>query len=143
MGRASQALSCPGSSRASIVVLLSMSLLLAWPGCGVAGEESLVVTATAFNSLRGQTRDDPSIGAWGDRLVPGMKAIAVSRDLLRLGLTHRSAVRIEGLPGEYLVLDKMARRWTKRIDIYMGEDRKAARKWGRRKVRISWLGKES
>jgi 3D (Asp-Asp-Asp) domain-containing protein len=42
------------------------------------------------------------------------------------------------LPGEYLVLDKMNKRWEKRIDIYMGADLEAARAWGARQVRIHW-----
>jgi len=99
---------------------------------------SLVVTATAFNSVEKQTDSTPTIGAWGDRLKPGMKTIAVSRDLLDMGLTRGVAVHIEGLEGEYIVLDKMAKRWTRRIDIYMGNDVDAAKKWGKRQVRISW-----
>jgi len=128
--------------RASGTLALAAILLSA---CDAVSDEappsdkrSLVVTATAYNSLRGQTRGSPSIAAWGDRLQPGMKAIAVSRDLLKLGLTHGTRVRIEGLPGEYVVLDKMAKRWTRKIDIYMGVDVKAARKWGRRRVEIHW-----
>ncbi len=76
--------------------------------------------------------------AWGDRLEPGMRAIAVSRDLIFIGLGHGTRVQIEGLPGEYTVRDKLAARWEKRIDIYMGTDREAALQWGKRSVRISW-----
>jgi 3D (Asp-Asp-Asp) domain-containing protein len=100
----------------------------------------LMVTATAYNSVREQTDDDPNVAAWGDRLRPGMKSIAVSRDLLGKGLKRHAKVRIHGLPGEYVVLDKMNERWENRIDIYMGEDTKAARYFGRRKVRIYWTG---
>jgi len=101
-------------------------------------EQSLVVTATAYNSLPGQTSGNPQIAAWGDRLEPGMKAIAVSRDLLEMGLTRGTRVRIDGLPGEYRVLDKMNKRWKRKIDVYMGHDVDAARRFGRRRVRISW-----
>ncbi|MGH8454596.1 MAG: 3D domain-containing protein, partial [Nevskiales bacterium] len=97
---------------------------------------ALVVTATAYNSVPEQTDDDPDVAAWGDRLRPGVKSIAVSRDLLGKGLKRHARVRIHGLPGEYLVLDKMNERWENRIDIYMGEDTKAARYFGKRKVRI-------
>lgn len=115
---------------------LALALLCA---CGPPqGQRSLVVTATAFTSHRRQTSGDPFEGAWGDRLRPGMRAIAVSRDLEALGLERGTRVRIEGLSGEYVVLDRMARRWRRRIDIYMGTDRKAARRWGRRRVRIRW-----
>jgi 3D (Asp-Asp-Asp) domain-containing protein len=99
---------------------------------------TLVVTATAYNSVVGQTDSDPTTAAWGDSLSPGMKTIAVSRDLIPLGLDHRAPVSIEGMPGEYRVLDKMNGRWSKRIDIYMGNDVDAAITWGRREVRIHW-----
>lgn len=102
----------------------------------------LTVTATAYNSLPSQTYGDPNEAAWGDRLEPGMKAIAVSRDLIEIGLDHQTTVQIEGLEGSYVVLDKMAARWKKRIDIYMGVDVEAARAWGRKKVEISWLPPE-
>ena len=101
-------------------------------------ERALAVTATAYNSLPGQTDAEPHLAAWGDPLAPGMKVIAVSRDLIPLGLDHRTSVKIEGLPGVYLVLDKMNKRWEKRIDIYMGNDLDAARTWGKRRVEISW-----
>ena len=101
-------------------------------------ERSLVVTATAYNSLPDQTNAQPHLAAWGDPITPGMKVIAVSPDLIPKGLDHRTPVRIEGFPGVYLVLDKMHARWKKRIDIYMGHDLEAARAWGKRKVEISW-----
>jgi 3D (Asp-Asp-Asp) domain-containing protein len=109
-------------------------------GCALwrPAERSLVVSATAYNSLGSQTDGNPSIGAWGDRLRPGMRAIAVSQDLIALGLTRGATVWIDGLPGSYVVLDKMARRWRKRIDIYMGVDVRAAERWGLRQVRIHW-----
>ena len=99
----------------------------------------MTVTATAYTSHVNQTDSTPNIAAWGDRLKPGMKVIAVSRDMLnKYGLKHRSKVRIKGLEGEYLVLDKMNKRWKKKIDIYMGKDLKKAFKWGRRKVELQW-----
>jgi len=99
----------------------------------------LRVTATAYTSHVGQTDSTPNIAAWGDRLRPGMKAIAVSRDLLKVyGLKHKQKVRIKGLKGEYVVLDKMHKRWRKKIDIYMGRDKRKAFRWGRRKVEIQW-----
>lgn len=102
-------------------------------------EQSLRVIATAYNSLPAQTDSTPDIAAWGDRLRPGMKAIAVSRDLLKkYGLKHKDKVKISGLKGEYEVLDKMNKRWKKKIDIYMGKDRRKALKWGRKDVTIQW-----
>ena len=98
--------------------------------------ESREVTATAYNSLAYQTNSQPSITAFGDTLIPKMKCIAVSRDLLKLGLKHNTRVTIEGLKGVYLVKDKMNKRWKDRIDIYMGKDIKAAKKWGIKKLEI-------
>ncbi len=109
-------------------------------GCATSSgfDRSLVVTATAYNSVRSQTGPSPTLAAWGDRLAPGMRAIAVSRDLEALGLTRGARVRIEGFRGEYTVLDRMAKRWKRRIDIYMGVDVEAARRFGRRELRIHW-----
>ena len=101
-------------------------------------ERTLRVKASAFNSLRGQTDASPSIGAWGDPLEPGMKAIAVSADLIEMGLARGQRVRIYGLDGEYVVADRMSSRWERKIDIYMGKDVKAARSWGVREVDIIW-----
>ncbi len=119
-------------------------LLLVLSTCGSSAsfsaqaDRTLEVTATAYNSLPDQGQGDPTIAAWGAKLRPGMKAIAVSRDLIQLGLTNGVEVRIDGLPGTYTVLDKTAKRWKRRIDIYMGTDVKAARQWGNRKVTIHW-----
>jgi 3D (Asp-Asp-Asp) domain-containing protein len=99
----------------------------------------LKVTATAYTSHAAQTDSTPNIAAWGDKLRPGMKVIAVSHDLLKVyGLKHGSKVSIKGLSGEYLVLDKMNKRWKKRIDIYMGKNRRKAFQWGQRKVELRW-----
>lgn len=108
--------------------------------CTEAPQErhSAVVTATAYNSLPAQTDDNPTLAAWGDTLKPGMKVIAVSRDLLEKGLTRGVKVKIEGLQGTYRVLDKMNARWSEKIDIYMGKDIDAANEWGNKQVRISW-----
>ena len=99
---------------------------------------SMEVTATAYTSSRAETLGDPTLTAWGDTLKPGMKAIAVSRDLIKKGLTHGVAVKIDGMEGEYIVRDKMHRRWEKKIDIYFGNDRKAAREFGKKQVVIRW-----
>lgn len=101
--------------------------------------KTLAVTATAYTSHVGQTDSTPNIAAWGDRLKPGMKAIAVSRDLLvRYKLKHGTSVKIRGLPGRYIVLDKMNKRWRKKIDIYMGMNKRKAFRWGKKKVVIEW-----
>ncbi|MFW5886529.1 MAG: 3D domain-containing protein [Bacteroidota bacterium] len=104
--------------------------------------KKLEVTATAYNSLKGQAHGHPVEAAWGDTLKSGMKAIAVSRDLIDSGLTHNTEVKIEGLPGNFSVLDKMNKRWKKKIDIYMGTSELDAKEWGKRKVTIKWKVQE-
>ena len=119
--------------RFALVILVTAVLL------GCQGQtQSLEVTASAYNSVASQTEGDPTLAAWGDELKPGMKAIAVSPDLVELGLTHKTKVKIEGLSGRYEVLDRTNSRFTKRIDIYMGTDVEAAREWGIKKVTIRW-----
>ena len=103
------------------------------------GKHKLRVTATAYSSHRGQTDKTPFLAAWNNHIRPGMKIIAVSRDLLsKYGLRNGSRVRIGGLPGIYRVRDKMNKRFRKRIDIYMGTSRRRALRWGRRSVVLYW-----
>ncbi len=105
-----------------------------------------VVTATAFNSVRAQTDRSPLKGAWGDRLdrLPrGVTGIAVSRDLYRRGLKRHERLRINGMKGEFMVVDRTHRRWRNRIDICMGKDLRAARRFGKRKVEVVWLHGEA
>jgi 3D (Asp-Asp-Asp) domain-containing protein len=99
---------------------------------------ALAVKASAYNSVRSQADRTPTITAFGERLRPGMRTIAVSRDLEALGLKHGTVVRIDELPGEWRVADRMGKRWTKTIDLYFGLDVRAARDWGRRSVTVRW-----
>ena len=120
----------------TLSVLIAIFLL---SGCSTGETKTMEVTASAYNSVKSQTdNDSPTIAAWGDELKPGMKCIAVSRDLLELGLTHNIEIKIDGLSGTYLVKDKMNKRWEKKIDIYMGVDVDAAREWGLKEVTITW-----
>ncbi len=99
----------------------------------------LEVTVSAYNSVAWQTDSiSPNIAAWGDTLKPGMKSIAVSRDLIKLGLKHNTMVKIDTFPDTFYVKDKMNKRWRNRIDLYMGLDVKKAREWGRKKLFICY-----
>jgi 3D (Asp-Asp-Asp) domain-containing protein len=101
--------------------------------------KSLSVVATAYTSHRNQTDSTPFVAAWGNRIGPGMRIIAVSRDLIRKhGLKNGTKVRITGLPETYIVRDKMNERFCNKIDIYMGVDKRKAIRWGRRYVKLSW-----
>lgn len=122
-----------------LIIVLSLSL-----GCEEDKKTDpyvwipIEVTATAYNSFRYQTSPNPNITAWGDTLVPGMKTIAVSRDLLARGLKHGTMIRIDTFPDTFYINDKMHRKWNNRIDIYMGKDIKMAKEWGRKKVQIKY-----
>jgi len=122
-----------------VIGILSIGL----PSLAFAFDSSvkIEVTATAYNSIPNQTDSTPNLAAWNNRIYPGDKIIAVSRDLLKLGLTNGVKVKIVGFPGMYTVRDKMNKRWRKKIDIYMGNDRKSAVLWGKRKVSIIWVPK--
>ncbi|WP_179344953.1 3D domain-containing protein [Winogradskyella ursingii] len=123
-------------------VALTIALLVITIGCNDREErcvaKSMKVTATAYNSLAYQTNFNPNITAFGDSLKPGLRYIAVSRDLLDSGLVHNTKVKLEGFDSLFTVKDKMNRRYRKRIDIYMGVDVKKARKWGKKKLLITY-----
>ena len=119
--------------------VLGISLLGFLAGGCSDNTMSQEVTATAYTLSEAETKKgNVGLAAWGDQLEPGMKAIAVSRDLIPKGLTHRTEV--EGL-GTYVVLDKMNKRWTDKIDILMA-DRADAREWGKQTVTIHWEAPE-
>lgn len=123
----------------SVKYIFYLLLIFLFIGCGKTEIRSMEVTATAYNSVKEQTSNDPFFTAFGDTLKPGTKVIAISRDLLDSGIHHNMEVTIEGLEGKYKVVDLMNRRWTKKIDIYMGTDIPKAKEWGQQKVIISWV----
>ena len=131
----------------SISIVLTLHFSSCTPKKKVYAEvlvwDSIRVTATAYNSIPSQTTPlNSNITAWGDTLHPGMKCIAVSRDLIRMGLKHNTMVRIDTSSQIYLVKDKMHTRWRKKIDIYMGVDRAKAFEWGRKKVQLYYVVKK-
>ena len=95
--------------------------------------KTINVTASAYNSLAYQTSSNPSITAFGDSLKPGMKYIAVSRDLLKIGLKHNTPIKIEGFDSIYLVKDKMNARWEKTHRYLYGNGCKSGKKLGQKK----------
>jgi 3D (Asp-Asp-Asp) domain-containing protein len=123
-------------------LIWKVALLVFFAQAALAEERVLSVVATAYNSTRAQTDSRPNKGAWGDRIEPGMKIIAVSRDLVRAGLKRGTKVKVDGLEGEWTVLDRTPSRLRNHIDLYLGTDVAAAREWGRRKVTIRWSAQE-
>lgn len=98
----------------------------------------LEVMATAYNAVPNQTQGDPFIGAWGDSLTSQTPSIAVSRNLIALGLKRNTPVKIEGFEEVFLVRDKMNSRFINRIDIYMGTDIEKAKEWGVQELTIQY-----
>ena len=122
-----------------VIAVLAATVSL---NASAAIQKSRTVDATAYNSVPGQTDGDPWIAAWNNRLRPGDKVIAVSRDLEKHGLTNGAKVKIEGLPGTYTVRDRMNKRFKNRIDVWMEKDVKKARQWGKKKLKIVWTHKK-
>lgn len=100
--------------------------------------KEMEVMVTAYNSVAWQTEGDPVLAAWGDTLYPGLNVVAVSRDLIPLGLDYDTPILIEGLSDTFRVKDKMNARFKNHIDIYMGNDVGKAREWGRRRLKIRY-----
>jgi 3D (Asp-Asp-Asp) domain-containing protein len=129
--------------RAALAVLLAAGLAAA---CATGRREKperaegrgAIVTATAYNSHPDQTDGDPFLTASGERLEPGTKALAVSPDLAAAGLDFGTRVRIDGVDGEWVVLDRMPASRRRSIDLYFGLDEEAALRFGKRRVRIDW-----
>jgi 3D (Asp-Asp-Asp) domain-containing protein len=102
-------------------------------------KRKMVVTATAYTSHKNQTDSTPFLAAWNNKIRPGMKIIAVSHDLIKkYGLKNGVKVKLKGFAGHFTVRDKMNKRFKKRIDIYMGLNKKRALRWGKRKVVMIW-----
>jgi 3D (Asp-Asp-Asp) domain-containing protein len=104
-------------------------------------DNRLTVKAMAYTSCStgGKKKSKRTArGAWGDALTDDVNAVAVSPDLLKMGLDRGDLITIEGLPGQYKVLDVMHSRHDKTIDIFYGDDRCGALQWGKRTLTITW-----
>jgi 3D (Asp-Asp-Asp) domain-containing protein len=112
-------------------------LVLAALAADPAQARSLTVTASAYNSTPAQTDGTPRIGACNEPLRQDANLVAVSPDLMKMGLDCGTKLRIDGF-GEFVVWDKTDDKWTRRIDIHMGRKVEKAEEWGEKKVRISW-----
>ena len=101
----------------------------------------LEVEVSAYNSLPYQTRPGTrgDITAWGDTLREDIPSVAVSRDLIDSGLVYGARVLIEGFQDTFVVNDKMNRRYSGAIDIYMQADVDRALEFGRQRLVICLL----
>ncbi len=103
------------------------------PGSGT--REVQQVTVTAYNPTHDQTDGDPLIAASMRKVRPG--TVAVSRDLFDQGWVFGKKVRIEGL-GIFEINDLMNPRHTKRVDVFMW-DEKEAQAFGKKRVKVALL----
>lgn len=104
----------------------------------LAPAKSVRVKALAYTGCSPKAKTKRTTkGAWGDVLTRDAKAVAVSPDLLDMGLDRGDLITIEGL-GQFKVLDIMHGRHDKTIDIFYGDDACGAVQWGKRTLTITW-----
>lgn len=91
------------------------------------------VTSTGYNSEVAQTDDSPFIAADGTRVFDGMVAANF--------LPFNTKIKIPDYYGDkvFFVHDRMAKRFSNRVDIWFAEKSDAIQ-WGKRTVRIEILG---
>lgn len=117
---------------------LAVALLgLALAACSPRGEVATVTVGAFSIGLRGPD-DEPIRGKWGDELKPGIKALAVSPDLVARGLSRGTRVRIEGMPSSYRVRDQLADGTRERVEIFMGTDAASVERFGEHRMQIWW-----
>lgn len=138
-----------GSKRKFLIVLLfvvlfnATDLALAVASQGPAGDvaqtedarparTARVVKVTAYSSTKGQTDDSPFIMASGKHVHDG----AIAANFLPMG-THVRFPEIYG-DKEFVVEDRMHRRFSDRVDIWM-ETEHEARKFGLQKLTMEIL----
>ncbi len=102
---------------------------------GSPSREVQQVTVTAYNPTPEQTDGDPLMAASMRKVRPG--TVAVSRDLFDQGWVFGKKVRIEGL-GIFEINDLMHPRMTKRVDVFMW-DEKQAQAFGKKRVKVALL----
>ena len=102
----------------------------------------VTVTATIYHAVEGQTDSTPNLTATMfeiDLSNPRKhNIIAVSRDLESMGFKMNQKVLIQGagdLSGEWIIRDRMNKRFTKRIDFLVNTTRKGG-KWENVKISL-------
>ena len=100
------------------------------------------VVATIYHPVVGQTDDTPFITASGGIIDPDNPGkhrwLAVSRDLEELGLKMGTMVCIDNagdMNGDWIVMDRMNKRWTNKIDFLVDYSVKGG-KWEDVKIQV-------
>ncbi len=94
-----------------------------------APAETVNVTVSAYNTVKGQTSGNPNRGSCGI-IKPGSNVIAVSRDLKR---KYPCGTKVKLNGKTYKVWDTMGKRWRNKIDVCYHKDITAARRHGVKK----------
>jgi|TARA_R100000482_G_scaffold57036_5_gene20560 3D (Asp-Asp-Asp) domain-containing protein len=100
------------------------------------------IQATIYHPVVGQTDDTPFITANGGIIDPDNPGkhrwLAVSRDLEQVGLTMGTIVCIDNagdMNGDWIVMDRMNKRWTGKIDFLVDYSVKGG-KWEDVKIQV-------
>ncbi|MEK7103033.1 MAG: hypothetical protein AAB870_01660 [Patescibacteria group bacterium] len=96
----------------------------------------MIVSATAYSSTPDQTDGSPCITANGYNVCKGNQENVLAANFLPFG----TKVRLPDIYGDriFIVQDRMARRFSNRIDVWM-KTRQAAMQFGIKKVKIEVL----
>ena len=103
---------------------------------------TILVTATVYNAVPGQTDDTPFITASGAYISEENAInhcwVAVSRDLEAEGFKMGSKILVKGTgmyDGVWTIQDRMNKRWENKIDFLVNEDIKLG-KWDNLKITL-------
>ena len=103
---------------------------------------TILVTATVYNAVPGQTDNTPLITASGACISEENPInhcwVAVSRDLEAQGFKMGSKILVKGTgiyDGVWTIKDRMNRRWKRKIDFLVNEDVKLG-KWENLKITL-------
>lgn len=120
-----------------VILVLAMNVLALM---SLSCNGQVFVTATVYNAVPSQTDSDPLITASLKEINPDnpQRWIAVSRDLEQMGVNMGDTICVENagpMNGQWVVEDRMNRRWRKRIDFLVHDSIKLG-KWNNVKLLI-------
>ncbi len=120
-----------------VILVLTMNVLAL---ISLSCNGQIIVTATVYNAVPSQTDSDPLITASLKEINPHdpQRWIAVSRDLEQMGISMGDTICVDNagsMNGQWVVEDRMNRRWRKRIDFLVHDSIKLG-KWNNVKISI-------
>lgn len=91
--------------------------------------KTITAVVTAYNSVEAQTDSTPCIGAGG--YICGVEGVIACPRKYELG----TQVLINERP--YICLDRLARKYDNRFDIFFDQDIKGAKEWGIKTIEVT------